>query len=283
MKDIHSDPQKHSMIQRSAKMVHAPRLALGVSLILLLCATALSQSFLPAEVVYDPFNEVHFVAQLSELVKTYVELTTINRQMAYNAQILNNKSQWVITFNNWARTTAPDSYFLNAPWLNAVNTGLGVSQAYGISTAPLHIYNLATVPPAFYPRIEQQYAAVQLIDGTTQQGLQTVGQYKGEELRRASTITSLGTTIGSSSAANNSEVATLGTISTASILALQEAHDANAINASILEQRLQEQNQRRQALAYSINSDIQFRQDEPAAFAAHNTGTTLALRNLVIP
>ena len=61
----------------------------------------------------------------------------------------------------------------------------------------------------------QQYAAVQLIDGTTQQGLQTVGQYKGEELKRAGTITSLGATIGSSSAANNSEVATLGTISTA--------------------------------------------------------------------
>jgi hypothetical protein len=270
-------------------MIRTSRVALSLYLIVLLCATAMGQfgppplSGPPPEIVYDPYNEVHFLAQLSELIKSYQQLVTTYDQMVYNAKFLQNKAQWVIAFNTWVRTTAPDTYLLNGPWLNAANTGIGVPQAYATSTAPLGTYNLAVIPPAFYPRIEQQYAAVQLIDGTTQQGLQTVGQYKGDELRRAGTITSLGATIGSNSTANNSEVATLGTISTATILALQEAHDANAINASILEQRLQEQNQRRQALAYAINSDIQFRQNEPAAFAAHNTDTTLALHNLVIP
>lgn len=263
-------------------MMPAFKTTLSLCLILLLCATALGQ-FGPAEIVYDPRNEVHFLAQLAELLKSYVQLVTINHQMAYNAQILQNKAQWILTLDNWARTTAPDTYLLNGPWLNAVNTGYGVPQAYATSTAPLQTYNLAMIPPVFYPRIVQQYAAVQLIDGTTQQGLQTVGQYKGEELQRAGTIASLGATIGSSSREDNSEVATLGTISTATILALEEAHDGNAINASLLEQRLQEQNQRRQALAYSINADIQFRQDEPLAYAAHNTATTLALHNLVIP
>ena len=263
-------------------MIRATKHALCLALILLLCASAPGQ-FIPPQIVYDPFNEVHFLAQLSELIKSYLQLVATYKQMIYNAEILTNKAQWVIAFNTWVRTAAPDTYLINAPWLNAINTGYGVFQAYATSTAPLQTYNLAMIPPLFHPRIMQQYAAVQLIDGTTQQGLQTVGQYKGEELRRAGAIGSLGATIASSAAGNNSEVATLGTISTATILALQEAHDANAINASILEQRLQEQNQRRQALAYSINSDIQFRQDEPAAFAAHNTGTTQALHNLVIP
>jgi hypothetical protein len=261
-------------------MKRIPALTLSLGLILPLCTTALIG---PAEIVYDPFNEVHLLAQLSQLIASYGQLVITNNQLAYNAQILQNKAQWILTLDNWARTSAPDTYLLNWPWLNAVNTGYGVPQAYATSTAPLQTYNLAMIPPTFYPRIEQQYAAVQLIDGTTQQGLETVGQYKGGEILRARTIASLGATIGSSSPENNSEVATLGTISTATILALEEAHDANAINASILEQRLQEQNQQRQALAYSINADIQFRQDEPFAYAAHNTDTTLALHNLVIP
>ena len=107
-------------------MTRIRKFVLCLSLILLLCATALGQLF-PVQIVYDPRNEVHFLAQLAELVKSYEQLITTYNQIVYNAQILNNKAQWVITLNNWVRTTAPDTYFLNAPWLNAINTGIRCS------------------------------------------------------------------------------------------------------------------------------------------------------------
>ena len=139
------------------------------------------------------------------------------------------------------------------------------------------------MPVAFQQRAKQHYSMLELQDGSNQMAMQTIGNYRAQDPIRAAAINSLGETIASTDPSNNSEVATLGSISAATYLALQTAHSNAAVNAAILEQLTQKQMQERFAVGYSINADIAFRANAPQEYAAHNSQTTSALQNLRIP
>jgi hypothetical protein len=256
------------------------RILVSTGCLLLLCGIATAQF---GNVVYDPFNEVHFIAQIGHLIATYDQLVLTYKQIQYNATALKNKQRWNPLMQLWTLTRSTSTYGPPAPWVSAINQGIGVAGAYGGLMNPVGLYNFSSMPFAFQQRAKQHYSMLELQDGSNQMAMQTIGTYRALDPIRAAAINNLGETIASTDPANNSEVATLGTISAATYLGLQTAHSNASVNAAILEQLTQKQMQERFAVGYSINADIAFRANAPQEYATHNSQTTTALQSLRIP
>jgi hypothetical protein len=241
---------------------------------------------IPAIPVFDVGNKLVFAEELVQAIKQVQQLVTTYNFLVAQAKMIPHKLEaFGASLIPWRATTATNTYGLTGGWIQAVNTGGGVIPGYQLATERMQTYGqaMANVPLILQPRVMRRYSLVELADGTSQNALATIGQYRAEEAARRRAISNLVAAATSDNAANNTQIAVLNAIANGQALSLQNSQAANALDAAILEQLTLAQTRERELRAIAIDNDIEFRSlvaDNLNRFNAHSTE---ALHNLRIP
>jgi hypothetical protein len=171
------------------------------------------------------------------------------------------------------------------PWLAAVNTGAGGMGGYRRATQPLNVYGGAsdTLPADAWARARARYGQVELVDASTAQGLETIGQIRLHAPDVLSATKALEDDSLSDTDDLNTLIAVLNKISAGTVLSIRTSQNANQLLLSLLEAQLLDATRRRDTDVASMNTDIAFQQNARQFAAQFTGGTTSAIVGFRLP
>lgn len=245
-------------------------------------------------VVFDPTNFGVALEHLAELVQQYTQMVQTYQQIRaqYNhfvwmAQRLSPSSlaRYRTLANTWSSLAAGNTYATLGLWLNAVNTGSDGLAGYRQATQLLNTYGAAAggMPADEWARAKARYGQVELVDASTAQGLETIGQMRIRAADALRATKALEDDALSGSDDFNTLIAVLNKISAATVLSVRTAQNANQLLVSLLESQLVEATRRREADVAAINAHIVFQQDARRFASQFSDGTTSAIVGFRLP
>ena len=201
------------------------------------------------DIVFDPTNYAELIQQYLEmeqqytqLVQTYLTIQSQYQQMLFMAQQdpVNMITRYRAVATPWLNSSATNVYGTSGGWITGINSGLGVASGYARATQALGAYGpaLANIPSVHLPRIQTDYATVELTDGANLAGMQTLGQMRANAPAVEATIQNLETDSLSSNPNMNTEIAVLNKINAANVIALRNTQDANKLLATLAEEKI---------------------------------------------
>jgi hypothetical protein len=190
-------------------------------------------------------------------------------------------SQWT----NMTSMSAPDPYGITTAWMNALDLG-GHAQA-------LQAYNNAIVRLQQFPNssyggmdsasqatIQNQYATSELSQGTTVGTLATLGTIRSDSESFATQLANLDSDTFATDPDQQTEMAVLGKINSATLLQIHSQQDTNQLLAAGVQQQLIAQKQQIDAQNRAINNAIYFQQNFVDAAQKTNSGVSDTLRTI---
>ncbi len=244
------------------------------------------------DIVFDPSNleqAIKTFAQLeqeyAQLVETYHTIQSQYEQMVWMAKRVpvDMMARYRALATPWRPSFAPNAYGTTADWVEAINTGQGVSSAYSAATEPLGVYGgaLANVPADQLERLQKTYGTVELADGANQGAIQMLGELRANAPSVESSIQNLETDSLSSDPEMNTEIAVLNKINAAGLINVRAGQDTNKLLVALAEQQILASKRERDAEARAFNEHIQFMaqaQNALASQAANASSAMLAWR-----
>lgn len=262
---------------------------LGILAILPLIAAAPALAILGlGDIVFDPTNYGELVQQLlrmeqqyNQLVQTYDMIQNQYNLMRFMAQSdpVNMVLRYRALSTPWLNSSATNVYGTTGGWITGINSGVGAGYGYAAATQPLGTYGpaLGNIPSSQLPRVETDYATVELTDGANLTGMQTVGQMRANAAQVEAAIANLEADSLSSDPDMNTEVAVLNKINAANVIALRNTQDSNKLLATLAEEQIIEAKRQRDAEAQAFNDHIQFMSQGQAVMAAQAAGASQAM------
>jgi conjugal transfer/entry exclusion protein len=244
------------------------------------------------DIVFDPSSYGELVAevsqlaqQYSQLVKTYQMVTNQYNQMVTNATMITSKARWRALVSPWSLPSATNTYGTTAGWISVLKTGSGALGGYQSSVTPLHTYSpvWSSMNSTQQDSISRHYSTVELSDGVTVNGLQQLGEIRGNSAEVEAAIDSLESDSLSDDDDLNTEVGVLNKVNAASIISVRNSQDTNKLLGAVLDQQMVVAKAQRDAQAESINNDIALRQNAPAIDSQHLSGATSVLTTYRLP
>lgn len=246
------------------------------------------------DIVFDPTNYAELVQQYLEmeqqytqLVQTYLTIQNQYQQMLFMAQQVpvNMVTRYRALATPWVNPSATNVYGTSGGWITGINSGLSVASGYSRATQSLGAYGaaLSNIPSAHLPRIQTDYATVELTDGANLAGMQTLGQMRANAPEVEATIQNLETDSLSSNPNMNTEIAVLNKINAANVIGLRNTQDANKLLATLAEEKIVEAKRQRDAEAKAFNDHILFMAQGQAAMAAQSVGASQAMLSWRMP
>lgn len=240
------------------------------------------------DVVYDPTNYAQALQryaqlqqQYSQLVQTYLVISNLYRQMKFMAQQVPvaMESRYRALATPWLNSSAANVYGNTGDWVTGVNTGLGVGPGYLAATQPLGTYGsaLGNVAADQLPRVESNYATVELADGANLNAMETIGRLRANAPAVELAIQNLENDSLSSDTDMNSEIAVLNKISAAHMIMVRNTQDTNKLLVAVAEHQLVDAKNTRDAEAEAINNHIRFMTDGKAALDSQASGASAAM------
>jgi hypothetical protein len=231
------------------------------------------------DIVYDPTNGLRLVEQIrelehqySQLVQTYQMVTNQYNQMLWMARMIpaNLRARYAALATPWKNTSATNTYGTTGGWITAVDSGYGVTGGYAQATHPLNVYGsaLSNIPPEQLPRVETQYATVELTDGANLAGIDLLGRMRANAPQVENAIQSLENDSQSTDPNLNSEIAVLNKINAADLISLRNTQDTNKLLAELAEQQIIDAKRKRDAEAAAFDEHIQFMGQEQQVLQA---------------
>ncbi len=171
-------------------------------------------------------------------------------------------------FTSWTDLAAPDAYGNIAAWIDALNLG-GQTQALAAYTSsvlqaqPYPASGLAMQDANTQSVIQNQVATSELAQGTTTSTLSTLGTIRSNSQALAQKLANLDADTYSTDPSQQSEMAVLGKINTATLLQIHSQQDTNQILAASVQQQLVAQKQQIDTQNRAINEAIYFQQNFP--------------------
>lgn len=268
------------------------RVVLTIALLGALATSASAQLF--GGIVYDPTNYANAVLrygqlqqQLAQLITTYQQIRTQYLLLQQQAQLLpvNMTARYRSLASPWLPLAAVTAYGTTAPWIAAVNSGVGATAAYARATQPLLGYagTLTHLSVDEAARVRTRYDRLQLADGSVAHGLEALGTLRGHQSSMETTVRNLEEDSYATDAARNTQVAVLNKINATAVTSARLAKDANNVLVSLLEQQLLDATDRREAAAQHINAHIAFLTEAGPLLARTTAQTTTALTTFRIP
>ena len=261
---------------------------LAVLLVLGLCVSTASAQFSFGGIVYDPTNYhnavlryIQLQQQLLQLRQTYAQiLSQYNLALRMAQNIRNMPARYRAQFSQWRNVIAPNTYGNTGMWVNGMNTGLAatVNTGYHQTTLPLLQYNgqfLAAMTPDEQTRVKSQYASVELSDGSNVTAMATMGAIRENAQLIQNQTNNLEQDSFSGDPNLNTEVSVLNKINATNVLTLRTLQDSNKLLLSLLEQNVIAAKQQRDAVANSIDTDI----NRQATIAGNLSRVTSTLGN----
>jgi hypothetical protein len=263
---------------------------LGAVALTLLLATPVAAQW----VVFDPVNYASAIERLIQLQLQYTQLIETYQQIRAEYDHFVRMAQQLSAGTVARYRSAPpiwrtlfigDRYGTLTDWARAVNTGDLVGAGYQRATQLLGDYGMGAsrLPAAEWARIRTRYGTVELLDASTQQGLETIGQLRG----RASAVTAATQALEDDSLSradgDNTLIAVLNKINAAGVLSVRASHATNQLLLSLLESQLVDATRRREAEVGAINAHIAFEQEAWAFASRFSNGTTDAIVGFRLP
>ena len=243
---------------------------LGVAL--LFGATLARAQFGFGLTVFDPsvyaeaITEVSkLVQQYNQLVQTYQMITNQYNQMLWMAKTLpGNLARFRAIPTPWFLSSSTNTYGTTGGWISAINTGGNVPGGYQSAIDPLLPYGaaLGNVPADQVTRLQKHYATVELTDGATEDGIQTVGTLRANAPEVETAVQNLEDASLDSDPDYNTEIAVLNKINAASVIGLRNSQDTNKLLAALAEQQFIQSKRQRDSEAQAVNNHIAFMANE---------------------
>ncbi len=169
-----------------------------------------------------------------------------------------------------------------AAWVNALNIGspMQASQAYANAVVQLESYpnsSYSTLDSISQATIQNQYATSELAQGMTIGTLATLGTVRSDSEAFSQQLANLDVDTFSTDPTQQTEMAVLGKINSATLLQVHSQQDANQILAASVEQQLIAQKQQIDAQNRTINQAIYFQQTFPTIMGNVTTGVSDAI------
>lgn len=268
-------------------------------------------------IVYDPTQSGHAIAQLAQgeqqLQKWATELQKWEQHLQKEEEIYNTalktRDQLVTTYNlayqmsrmpqnlearykaQWSRWTSmssmstPDPYGITSAWMHALDLG---GQAQALQAYQNNIVRLQNYPNSSYSNldsysqatIQNQYATSELSQGTTVNTLATLGTIRSDSTTFATQLANLDSDTFATDPSQQTEMAVLGKINSATLLQIHSQQDTNQLLAASIQQQLVAQKQQIDAQNRAINNSIYFQQNFDTTAQKTSGGVSSTLRTI---
>jgi hypothetical protein len=243
--------------------------------------------------VFDPSVYAEAIAEVgqlvqeyNQLVQTYQMITNQYNQMLWMAKTLPaNLANFRAIQTPWFLSSATNTYGTTGGWISAINTGSNVLGAYQSATDPLPAYGaaLGNVPADQLSRLERHYGTIELADGATQDGIETIGTLRLNAPEVEASIQNLEDVSLDSDPEYNTEIGVLNKINAAEVIALRNSQDTNKLLAALDEQQFVQAKRERDAEADAVNDHVAFLANEQGYLAAQKADASAAMLNFRMP
>ena len=241
--------------------------------------------------VFDASNFGEAVQEFGQLEQMYTTAVETRDQIisAYNLAYQMSQmpqdlaERYASDFSVWTNLSAPNTYGNTSAWMNALDLGSPAQAAQGYRDAVVQVQgypggSLAGQDAATQATIQNQYATSELAQGTTTSTLTTLGTIRSNSETLAQKLANLDADTYSTDPSQQSEMAVLGKINTATLLQIHSQQDTNQILAASVQQQLVAQKQQIDAQNRAINEAIYFQQNFPNTMQQITGGVSDSLR-----
>jgi hypothetical protein len=243
--------------------------------------------------VVDSANLAEAVKEFKQMQQMYTTAEQTRNQiistynLAYQMSRMpeNLAARYKADFAQWTNVSAPNTYDNTSAWVNALDIGGRPHAVSAFNSAIVKLLNfptsaLAALDADAQATIKNQYATSELAEGTTESTLSTLGSIRSNSEAFSSRLANLESDSFSTDPGQQSEMAVLGKINTATLLQVHSQQDTNQILAAEVEQQLIAQKQQMDAQNRAINQAIYFQQNFPDMMQKVNTGVSQSMRTI---
>jgi hypothetical protein len=241
--------------------------------------------------VFDPTNYANALNEYAQLRQTYTTelqtrdqiISTYNLAFQMSRMPNNLAARYKSDFSQWTNLSAPNTYGNTSAWVDALNLG---SPARATNA-----YNSAVIQPQSYPSdalagldastqavIRNQYATSELGQASVTSSLSTVGAVRSASEAFSQKLQNLEADTYSTSPDQQTEMAVLGKINSATLLQIHSQQDTNQILAASVAQQALEEKQQLDEQNRLINQSMYFHQNFPTTMQQVSGGVSTSMR-----
>jgi hypothetical protein len=241
--------------------------------------------------VFDASNYATAVKEFKQLQQMYTTanqtrdqiITSYNLAYQMSRMPQNLARRYHAGFSQWTNVSAPNTYNNTSAWIDALNLGSldRALAAYENSVIQLKDYpaeNLASQDEQTQAAIKNQYATSQLGQGTITGTLSVVGTVRSNSEAFAQKLANLESDTFSTDPSQQTEMAVLGKINTASLLAVRSQQDTNQILAASVAQQTVADKQRMDEQNRLLDQAVYFQQNFSSTMQNLNRGVSDAIK-----
>ena len=242
--------------------------------------------------VFDSTNYANAVKEYRQVEQLYttanqtrdqvIQTYNLARQMAQMPQDLYQR--YAVDFARWKTVSASNTYSNTAEWISAANGDRAIADS-GYRTAGIQLVQplqsaLARLDERSQQFVKAQYATAELADGVSVNTLSTLGDIRARSIALNRKIDQLSTDSFSRDPNQQTEMAVLGKINTATLMQLRSQQDTNQIlTAAALHQMLTAKEQFDQQKR-ALNQAIYFQQNFQDSMTRITGGMTQSMRSI---
>jgi hypothetical protein len=243
--------------------------------------------------VFDATNYANAVNEFKQLQQMYTTANQTRDQIiqAYNLAYQMSRmpqnlyQRYKSDFAQWTNLSAPDTYGNTSAWIDALNLGSPsrATAAYNNAVIQLQSYpgsSLAAQDALTQTAIKNQYATSELGQGTITGTLSTLGTVRSNSEAFAQKLANLESDTYSTDPSQQTEMAALGKINTATLLQIHSQQDTNQILAASVAQQTLAEKQRMDEQNRLINQAIYFQQNFPNTMQRVSGGVSNSIQSI---
>ena len=244
-------------------------------------------------IVYDPTQSAHAISQIREAQQLYTTASQTRDQIIQTYNLAHQMAQmpqnlyrrYSAEFARWTTLSATNTYGNTTDWIGAANTGNLQLATSGYRLAGIQLNSQANSGfSSFDPRtldtVKAQYATAELADGIATTSLANLGDVRARSQAFSQQIDNLQNDTYSTDPTQQTEMAVLGKINTASLMQLRSQQDTNQIlSDAALHQMLAAKEQFDQQKR-ALNQEVYFQQNFSDSMNRVTTGMTQSLQSI---
>jgi len=243
--------------------------------------------------VFDASNYANGLNEFHQLRQAYTTATQTRDQIiaAYNlayqmSRMPQNLAQrYQSSFSQWTNLSGPNTYDNTSAWVDALNFGGSnrAATAYRNAVIPLESFpsgSLSSQDPPTQAAIKNQYAFSELGQATITSSLSTVGSVRSNSEVFAQRLANLEADTYSNDSSQQTEMAVLGKINSATLLQIHSQQDTNQVLAAAVAQQALADKQRIDEQNRLINQAIYFQQNFSGTMQNVNGGVSDSIKGI---
>lgn len=243
--------------------------------------------------VFDATNFANAVKEFKQLQQMYTTANQTRDQViqAYNLAYQMSKmpqnlaSRYQSTFSQWTTLSSSNTYGNTSAWIDALNLGGGAraTSAYNSAVVPVQSYpssSFSSHDSTTQATIKNQYATSELSQATITNSLSTLGTIRSDSQSFTQKLSNLEADTYSTDSSQQTQMAVLGKINTATLLQIHSQQNTNQLLAASVAQQALAEKQRADEQNRLINQSIYFQQNFATAMQHVGSGVSTTIHSI---